>query len=157
MSLSRWSFSTTLTRPEGVGTWTFAPIPVDIARETGIKARLRVKGTIDGVPFKGTLLPGGSGKHFVVVNKGLREKIGKAAGDVVKVEMDADASKVTVDIPRELAKALSSRPGLKARFDKMAPSHRKAYALWIEGAKTGETRSKRVAKATAMIALGETL
>ena len=90
--MSRWSFKTTLVRPEGVGTWTFAPIPVDLVKQTGIKARLRVKGTIDAVPFKGTLLPFGSGKHFVVVKKELTDKIGKNAGDVVKVEFDLDTS-----------------------------------------------------------------
>ncbi len=90
--MSRWSFRTTLVRPEGVGTWTFAHIPLDLVKQTGIKARLRVKETIAAVPFKGTLLPSASGRHFVVVKKEVREKIGKNTGDVVKVEFDLDAS-----------------------------------------------------------------
>jgi len=81
-----------LVRPEGVGTWTFAHIPLDLVKQTGIKARLRVKETIAAVPFKGTLLPSASGRHFVVVKKEVREKIGKNTGDVVKVEFDLDAS-----------------------------------------------------------------
>ncbi len=141
-----------MVRPEGVGTWTFAPIPLDLVKQTGVKARLRVKGTIDAVPFKGTLLPSGSGRHFVVVKKEVRDKIGKSAGDVVKVEFDLDASAVKVSIPRDFTSALTSIPGAKAEFKALAPSHRKAYVTWIESAKAQETRDRRIAKAVAMIA-----
>ncbi|HEY6282573.1 MAG TPA: YdeI/OmpD-associated family protein [Nitrososphaerales archaeon] len=150
--MSKWSFKTTLVRPEGVGTWTFAPIPVDLVKQTGIKARLRVKGTIDAIPFKGTLLPSGSGRHFVVVRRKVRDKIGKNAGDVVKVEFDLDASPANVSIPRDFASALASRPGAKAEFEAVAPSHKKAYVTWIETAKALETRDRRIAKAVVMVA-----
>ncbi len=150
--MPRWSFETTLVRPEGVGTWTFAPIPLDLAKETGIKSRLRVRGTIDATPFKGTLLPTGSGRHFVVVKKVVRDKIGKKAGDVVRVEFDLDTSRVKVAVPRDFARALALAPRAKAEFKDMAPSHKKAYLTWIDSAKTGETRAKRIAKALAMIA-----
>ncbi|HEV2226176.1 MAG TPA: YdeI/OmpD-associated family protein [Nitrososphaerales archaeon] len=149
--MSRWNFKTTLVRPEGVGTWTFAPIPVDLAKQTGIRARLRVKGTIDAVPFKGTLLPSGSGRHFVVVKKDIRDKIGKNAGDVVKVEFDLDASPVKMSITRDFASAMASTPRAKAEFEAMAPSHKKAYVIWIESAKGQETGDRRIAKAVAMI------
>lgn len=150
--MSRWSFKTTLVRPEGVGTWTFAPIPVDLVKQTSIKARLRVKGTIDAVPFKGTLLPSGSGRHFVVVKKELRDKIGKKAGDSVRVEFDLDTSPVEVSIPKDFAAALASAPSAKAEFEKMAPSHKKAYVTWTESAKTQGTRANRIDKAIVMIA-----
>ena len=155
--MARWSFDTDLERPEGTGTWTFAPIPVDLAAQTGIKARLRVKGTIDGIPFKGTLLPFGSGRHFIVVKSELRAKIGKGAGDRVKIAMDLDTSPVLVAIPRDFAAALKSRPGVKVEFEKMAPSHRKAYVEWVDGAKGKDTRARRIAKALSMIAEGKRL
>lgn len=155
--MSKWSFETTLVRPEGVGTWTFAPIPVDLAKQTGIRARLRVKGTIDAVPFKGTLLPSGSGRHFVVVKKEVRDKIGKNAGDSVKVEFDLDSSPVKVSTPRDFSNALASIPRARAEFEAMAPSHKKAYVTWIESAKAQETRDRRIAKAIAMIAAKKTL
>jgi uncharacterized protein YdeI (YjbR/CyaY-like superfamily) len=124
---------------------------VDLAKQTGIRARLRVKGTVDAVPFKGTLMPLGSGRHFIVVNRELQERIGKKAGDVVEVEFDPDTSAVRVSIPKDFARALSSDPGAKAEFEKMAPSHRKAYVTWIGSAKTRETRTRRIAKARVMI------
>jgi Domain of unknown function (DUF1905)/Bacteriocin-protection, YdeI or OmpD-Associated len=151
-AVPHWSFKTELVRPEGVGTWTFAPIPVDLVKQTGIRARLRVKGTIEAMPFKGTLMPFGSGRHFIVVNKELRDKIGKKAGDAVEIEFDLDTSAVKGPIPKDFARALASDPSAKAEFAKMAPSHSKAYVTWINSAKTKETRSRRISKATLMIA-----
>jgi len=155
--MARWIFETKLVRPEGVGTWTFAPIPLDIAHETGIKARLRVKGRIDGVPFAGTLLPGGSGRHFVVVKKELRDRLGKSAGDGVRIQMDVDSSPASVVIPDDLTRALTRSSAARSGFEDMAPSHKKAYVEWIEEAKKPATRTKRIAKALMMIAAGKQL
>jgi hypothetical protein len=155
--VARWNFETKLVHPEGVGTWTFAPIPVDIARDTGIKARLRVKGRIDGVPFAGTLLPGGSGRHFVVVKKGIRDRLGKSAGDRIKIQMDFDLSPVGVVIPDDFARALSKNSAARSGFEDMAPSHKKAYVDWIEEAKRPATRTKRISKALNMIVTGKHL
>jgi len=155
--MARWIFETKLVRPEGVGTWTFAPIPLDIAHETGIKARLRVKGRIDGVPFAGTLLPGGSGRHFVVVKKEIRDRLGKSAGDGVRIQMDVDLSPAGVVIPDDLTRALTRSSAARSGFEGMAPSHKKAYVEWIEEAKKPATRTKRIAKALMMIAAGKQL
>jgi len=155
--VARWNFETSLVRPEGVGTWTFAPIPLDLVSETGIKARLRVKGRIDGVPFAGTLLPGGSGRHFVVVKKELRDRLGKSAGDRVRIQMDVDSAPASVVIPDDLARALAKSSAARSRYEDMAPSHKKAYVDWIEGAKKPATRANRVAKALKMIAAGKNL
>lgn len=155
--LPRWKFKTELVRPEGTGTWTFAPIPIDLAKQTGVKSRMRVKGLIEGVPFNGTLLPFGSGRHFIVVKKEMRERMRKGPGDTVRVEMDLDKSPVVVSLPKELTVALAGKPSAKAIFEEMAPSHRKAYAEWIDDAKGADTRSRRAEKALAMIAKGQKL
>ena len=153
--MARWEFETKLVRPEGVGTWTFAPIPVEIAKETGIRARLRVKGTIDGLFFRGTLLPRGEGSHFIVVNKELRDRIEKCEGDVVSVKMDLDDQPPIIQIPEDFATALKRNAKAKAHFEGIAPSHKKAYLQWIGSAKQPETRKRRIAKAVTMLSRGE--
>jgi hypothetical protein len=150
------SFTTKLVRPEGVGTWTFAPIPADISNHANLKAKMRVKCSIDGVPLKSSLMAG-SGELFIVIAKELRGKIGKQAGDVVKITLRSDTSDNIVNIPTDLEKALSTNEKAKTSFEKMAPSHKKAYALWITQAKTTETRSNRIGKAIQRIAVGKTL
>ena len=138
-----------------MGTWTFAPIPIDLAKATGVRARLRVKGTIDGASFAGTLLPFGNGRHFIVVRKELRDKIGKKAGDSVKVKMDIDSSKSVVDVPRDFARALAKNKRAAMHFDRIAPSHKKNYLYWINEAKKPETRERRISRAVRMLAAGK--
>jgi len=155
--MPRWEFETRLSRPPGRGTWTLALVPPEVAKDTGIKARLRVRGTIDGVPFSCSLLPAGQGRHFVVVNGEIRGKIGKSAGAKVRIAMDIDSSPVVVAVPSDLAKALRGNPKAQIAFRGMAPSHRKAFAQWVEGAKKPETRARRLAKALEMIERNQVL
>jgi hypothetical protein len=114
------SFTTKLVRPEGVGTWTFAPIPVDISDHVDLKAKMRVRGTIDGVPLRSSVMAG-SGELFIVIAKELRDRVGRQAGDVVKMTLGLDASNTTVNIPTDLKKALSTNQKAKTSFERMAP------------------------------------
>ena len=151
------NFRTKLMRPEGVGTWTFAPVPKSISEEAGLRSHQRVKGTIDGLPFKSALIPRGGGSLFIVVNQELRDAIKKHAGDEVRVTMELDRRPVPTPVPPALQRALSKDGLARATFEKLAPSHRKAYALWIAGAKQEPTRDRRLAKALQMLRRGETL
>jgi hypothetical protein len=106
------SFTTKLVRPEGVGTWAFAPIPAGVSDRADLKAKMRVRGTIDGVPLRSSVMAG-SGELFIVIAKELRDKIGKQAGDVVKMTLGLDASNRTVNIATDLKKALSTNKKAK--------------------------------------------
>jgi uncharacterized protein YdeI (YjbR/CyaY-like superfamily) len=115
---------------------------------------MRVVGTIDGAPFRSSLVPRGGGRLFVVVPSPLREKIQKVAGQSVEVSLKPDLRPVVIRIPGDLRSALgSARP----KFDRLAPSHRKAFVLWITGAKMIDTRRRRVATAVQMVRNGKTL
>lgn len=151
------NFRTKLVRPVGTGTWTFAPVPRSISEKAGLRSHQRVKGKIDGVPFTSSLLPRGGGNFFLVVNQELRGVIGKRAGDVVRVTMELDKRRVRIPVPPALKRALSTDGSARAVFEKLAPSHRKAYALWIASAKREPTRDRRVTQALEMLHRGETL
>jgi uncharacterized protein YdeI (YjbR/CyaY-like superfamily) len=47
--------------------------------------------------------------------------------------------------PRDLLAALDREPGARAAFDRLPPSHRKAWVYWVLSAKKPETRERRVA------------
>jgi bacteriocin resistance YdeI/OmpD-like protein/uncharacterized protein DUF1905 len=149
------SFTTRLVRPEGVGTWTFAPIPASVSDHAKLKAKMRVEGSIDGVPLNSSLMAGGEGL-FIVIAKELRDKIGKQSGDAVKMSFRLDASSSIVKIPADLKKALSANEKAKISFERMAPSHRKAYVQWVTQARTKETRTNRIGKAVQQIWVGKT-
>jgi hypothetical protein len=149
-------FSTKLVRPTGVGTWTFAPIPVKISQREGHRSHQRVKGEIDGVAFSSSLMPRGGGEFFLVVSSALRERIGKEAGDRVKVRIELDTSPPKIVVPSELRSALARDRLAKETFQALAPSRRKAFALWVDTARRKETRVSRATRVREMVLRGET-
>lgn len=151
------AFRSKLERPEGIGTWTFASIPKEVIRAASFRPRQRVKGTVEGVPFRSSLMPRGGGSLFVVVKQEVRDSIGRTAGDTVAFRLALDTAPVAVEVPPALAKGLRGDAGAKKVFDALAPSHRKAFALWISSAKQPETIARRVEKALSMLREGKHL
>jgi hypothetical protein len=147
-------FEASLVRPEGTGTWTYLLVPFDTSRELGTKSQVRVKGTIDGQPYRSTLLPTGEGGHFLVVKSDIRRAIAKEAGEKVRVVMELDTEPRSVGAPKDLLRAIEGDERAKSAFEKMAFSRRKAYVDWVEQAKRPETRQNRIRKAVGMIAKG---
>jgi len=145
-------FQAVLNRPEGIGTWTYLDIPFDSAEAFGSHGQIRVKGTIDDAPFRSTLMPAGNGGHFLVVNKAVREQIGKSTGDMVKVTLHADGEPREIEVPDDFQAALSLDEAASAIFGELAASHKKRYIDHINSAKAAETRMRRIDKAVEAIA-----
>ncbi len=120
--------------------------PVDVPEFFGTRARVPVRGTINGFPFRSSLMPMG-GCHRMPVNKTLRDGVGAKPGDIVDVLMERDEEKRTVEAPTVLKKALAKNKVAKANWEKLAFTHKKEIALWIEAAKQEETKARRVTKA----------
>ena len=127
--------------------------PVDVPEFFGTRARVPVRGTINGYPFRSSLMPMG-GCHRMPVNKTLRDGAGARPGDIVDVVMERDEEKRTVEAPAVLKKAWAKNKVAKANWEKMAFTHKKEIALWIEAAKKEETRARRVAKAMEVLEKG---
>ncbi len=155
--MKHYEFDGRLFRPEGPGMMTVLPVPSDVIRAGGFRARQRVKGRIDRVPIATSLQSSGDGWFALVVNREILKRLGRAAGDPVKVVMELDKGPVVVAVPPALRTALKAEPRAKTVFDKLAPSHQKAYANWISSAKRAETRDARVREAVRMLAEGRTL
>ena len=141
------SFEAQLVRPAGVGTWTYVDIPFDVAKAYGAAGQVKVKGTVNGAAFRGSLMPHGDGRHYLVVNAALRAKAGVKVGDSARVVVEPDTAPRTVTLAADTRKALAENPKAGAAFAAMAYSHQKAYIDWIEGAKKPETRARRIAGA----------
>jgi len=72
--------------------------PFDVADVFGTRARVPVRGKINGFPFRSSLMPM-DGCHRMVVNREIREGAGVKAGDTVTVEMERDDAPRTVVAP----------------------------------------------------------
>jgi hypothetical protein len=150
-------FSATLTGRGPNGAWTFLPIPFDVNATFGAKGRVPVTGTINGFPFRTSIMPQGDGTHAMPVDKALQRGAAAGAGDVVEVVIARDAGERVVAVPPELTDALAGDPAARDAFERMAYSHRKEYADWIAGAKKSETRVARAVKAVEMLRAGKRL
>jgi uncharacterized protein YdeI (YjbR/CyaY-like superfamily) len=100
-------------------------------------------------------MPYGDGRHFIVVKKELRERIGKEAGAVVNVELRKDTRPRVMTPPDDFVSAMNRNQNVKTIFDGLSYSRRKEYVQWIEGAKRSETRERRIHQAVEMIASGK--
>ena len=124
--------------------------PFDIEKTFGTKGRIPVISTIDGEPYRGSLVKYGHPQHMFPVLKGIREKIGKNIGDTIEVILEQDTKEREIDAPADLKKALKASKLDKA-FDKLSYTHRKEYVQWIEVEKKAETRENRIVKTIDMI------
>ncbi|HEY3272874.1 MAG TPA: YdeI/OmpD-associated family protein [Methanocella sp.] len=120
-------------------------IPFDVQEVFGKKGRVPVRCTIDGYPYRGSIFPYG-GTYYIGVVKKIRDAIGKTYGDKVSIVMEVDEEPRTVQVPDDLARALTSSKKAKAAFEKLSYSHRREYVQWIDEAKKDETRQRRIAK-----------
>lgn len=71
--------------------------PFDVVEIFGTRARVPVRGTINGFPFRSSLMPMG-GCHGMAVNKTMRDGAGVGAGDTVKIVMERDEAERVVEV-----------------------------------------------------------
>jgi len=119
--------------------------PFDVMKVFGTRARVPVRGTINGFPFRSSLMPM-DGCHRMVVNKEIREGAGVKAGDTVKVVIERDNAPRTVTPPPELKTELSKSKTARANWEKLSFTNQKEMARAIADAKQEDTRVRRLAK-----------
>jgi hypothetical protein len=136
-------FSATLTR-EPDSSATFIGIPFNALSVWGTRARVAVKGTINGRSFRGSITPYG-GVHYLGINRDLREMIGVKAGEIVEVELEVDNDPRIISPPPDFQAALDEQPAAKIKWSKLSYSHQREHVEAIESAKKPETRAIRIA------------
>ncbi len=118
--------------------------PFDVVAVFHRKGRVPVKGTINGFPFRSSLMNMGEG-HMMAVNAQLRAGAKCKAGDTVTVLMEVDEDERTVEVPGYLKKMVDSDPKAREFWPKLSFTHQKEYVREIEAAKRPETKEKRIA------------
>jgi uncharacterized protein YdeI (YjbR/CyaY-like superfamily) len=51
---------------------------------------------------------------------------------------------IDIELPDDMLEALQSAPDAKSRFDRLPKSHRTEYLKWVLGAKSPDTRARRI-------------
>jgi Domain of unknown function (DUF1905) len=79
-------FSAKLQKSPAKGGWTYVVMP-GAAAFFGTKGLVKVRGTIDGHPFRASFMAMGDGIQMLPVKSDIRKIIGKGEGDTVTVHL----------------------------------------------------------------------
>ena len=125
-------------------------VPEDVVLGLGKGKRPPVNVTINGYTYRSTVAPMGGG-YMVGVSAENRAAAGVAGGETHDIELTLDSAPREVELPDDFAAALAGDPEARRTFDGLSPSNKGYHVTLIEGAKTDETRQRRLEKSIATL------
>jgi hypothetical protein len=128
-------------------------IPADVVEALGKGKRPPVLVTINGYTYRNTVAVYGD-EYLLGVSAENRAGAGVAAGDDIEVELELDTAPREVEVPADFAAALDAEPAARRTFDALSYSNKSFHVGGIEGAKTADTRRRRIEKSIAVLREG---
>lgn len=134
-------------------TTTGIEVPEEVVEALGSGKRPAVTVTVNGYTYRSTVAVMG-GRYMVGLSAEHRTGSGVGGGDEVDVDLELDTAPREVSVPADLAAALDAEPEARRTFDGLSYSNRSWHVLQVEGAKTDETRRRRIAKSVGILKEG---
>ena len=138
---------------QGGKTATGIEVPERVVEALGSGRRPAVKVTINGYTYCSSVAVLG-GRYMVGVSAEHRAGAGVAGGDEVEVDIELDTAPREVTVPADLAAALDAEPEARRTFDGLSYSNKSWHVLQVEGAKSDETRQRRIARSVGTLKQG---
>ena len=126
---------------------------VDVPREISKSLRklagdnckhIPVLGQVEGLQLKSTLSPRGGGSYRLHIQSTIWRKLRIDAGATVEVMLLLDSEPRDPALPHALAGSLADAPRALAIFNSLTPAFRRQIVRYVEQAKHGSTREKRI-------------
>ena len=144
-------FDTTLS---AFGTNTGIEVPDDVVASLGSGRRPPVLVLVNGHEFRSTVGVMG-GRNLISVSAALRKESGLSADDPLHVVLTVAEAPREVVVPDDLAAALAAEPACSEFFAGLSNSLQRYHVDTVTGAKTPETRQRRIDKALALFRDGK--
>jgi hypothetical protein len=128
-------------------------VPEEVVQALGAGRRPAVKVTVNGYTYRSTVAFMG-GAFMISLSAEHRAAAGVAGGEEVDVDIDLNTAPREVSVPADFAAALDAEPAARRTFDGLSYSNKSWHMLQVEGAKTDETRQRRIAKSVDILKQG---
>ena len=128
-------------------------VPPEIVDALGAGRRPKVSVTIRGYTYRSSVAVMG-GTYMIGVSAENRAGAGVKGGDEVDVDLELDTAPREVSVPPDFAAALADEPDAARTFDGLSYSNKSWHTYQIDGAKSAETRQRRIAKSIAALREG---
>lgn len=129
-------------------------VPPEVVAALGRGKRPPVRVTIGPHTYRSTVAAYGD-VFMLPLSAENRERSGVAAGDEVDVELELDTEPRVLEVPPDFDAALDADVDARRTFDALSYSNRQWHVLSVEGAKTPETRQRRIAKSIEVLRQGK--
>jgi hypothetical protein len=145
------TFRTTLF---GMGNNTGIKVPDDVVEQLAAGQRPAVVVTVNGYEYRSTIAVMG-GEHLIGVSAAIRKETGLKANDDITVSLTVATSPREVIVPPDFAAALQQSPVALSFFEGLANSLQRFHIDNINGAKSEDTRARRIVKAVELFLAGK--
>jgi hypothetical protein len=105
-------------------------------------ARLRMRGEINDHPIEAAWQPA-KGRYYVMLSKPLMKEAGLAMGCQATVRFSL-VDQNAVDVPADIQQIIANNPKFSANWHNLSAGKQRGFMHWVGGAKTIQTRTKRV-------------
>jgi hypothetical protein len=136
-------FKATLEKGDRALGWTIARVPFDPQTAWKEMIRLRVRGEVNGFPFRTSLFPDPAGGFYLLVNRTTQAGAGVSLGGTADFLLEPDLEPRDAELPDELSTLLDEAEGLREWYDSLTEYTRREIGKWVLGVKSDEARLRR--------------
>jgi uncharacterized protein YdeI (YjbR/CyaY-like superfamily) len=136
-------FEAVLERGDRALGWTIARVPFEPGAVWPRMVRLRVRGEVNGFPFRTSLFPDARGGYYLLINRTMQDGGGVVAGQAAQFSLEPDFEERPAELPEELDALLDEAEGLRDWYGGLTEYTRREIGKWIGGVKSDEARMRR--------------
>ncbi len=145
------AFDTTVT---ATGNNTGIVVPDELIERLGAGRRQAVVVSVNGYEYRNTVGVMG-GRAMISISAAVRKDTGLKGGDPISVVLTVADAPREVTVPEDFAAALAADAAAAAFFGRLPGSLRRYHVDNVNGAKTAQTRQRRIEKAVALFLAGK--
>jgi len=129
-----------------VGVIRYVDVPSDVSRRIGEGPHVAVRGEVEGIPLRTTLVSRGRGCYRMALHSDIRKKLKVDTGAFVEIAIEQDEESREPALPPALLLALRQSPKAQAQFRGMTTALRRQIVRYLTSVRQQATLERRVMK-----------